>query len=375
MNLLLCPVPPKGDLIYFNGFETAGSGPWRDGCGWTGMTEATISTIDPAIVLPLFGAKDQHLRRLRDRFQVSITLRNGQVRVAGDDQAVAQATKAIEQLAAIIRQKGGLTPDDFEETLAQITGDRPAPRVREPIDIVQVGREIRPRTPGQAGYVEAIRSHDVVFAVGPAGTGKTYLAVAMAVEALKHQAIRKIVLVRPAVEAGESLGFLPGDLSAKINPYLRPLLDAINEMMGFDQAQRLIQQDVIEVAPLAYMRGRTLNQAFIILDEAQNTTISQMKMFLTRMGTDSKIVVSGDPTQTDLPSHQRSGLDDALHRLRKIAGVKVVELTQGDIVRHRLVQQIVEAYESSGGEAAEAARSEIDRSYRRRTGGPRRGQS
>jgi phosphate starvation-inducible PhoH-like protein len=375
LNLLLCPVPPKGDLIYFNGFETAGSGPWRDGCGWTGMTEATISTIDPAIVLPLFGAKDQHLRRLRDRFQVSITLRNGQVRVAGDDQAVAQATKAIEQLAAIIRQKGGLTPDDFEETLAQITGDRPAPRVREPIDIVQVGREIRPRTPGQAGYVEAIRSHDVVFAVGPAGTGKTYLAVAMAVEALKHQAIRKIVLVRPAVEAGESLGFLPGDLSAKINPYLRPLLDAINEMMGFDQAQRLIQQDVIEVAPLAYMRGRTLNQAFIILDEAQNTTISQMKMFLTRMGTDSKIVVSGDPTQTDLPSHQRSGLDDALHRLRKIAGVKVVELTQGDIVRHRLVQQIVEAYESSGGEAAEAARSEIDRSYRRRTGGPRRGQS
>lgn len=375
MNLLLCPVPPEGDLIYFNGFETAGSGPWRDGCGWTGMTEATISTIDPAIVLPLFGAKDQHLRRLRDRFQVSITLRNGQVRVAGDDQAVAQATKAIEQLAAIIRQKGGLTPDDFEETLAQITGDRPAPRVREPIDIVQVGREIRPRTPGQAGYVEAIRSHDVVFAVGPAGTGKTYLAVAMAVEALKHQAIRKIVLVRPAVEAGESLGFLPGDLSAKINPYLRPLLDAINEMMGFDQAQRLIQQDVIEVAPLAYMRGRTLNQAFIILDEAQNTTISQMKMFLTRMGTDSKIVVSGDPTQTDLPSHQRSGLDDALHRLRKIAGVKVVELTQGDIVRHRLVQQIVEAYESSGGEAAEAARSEIDRSYRRRTGGPRRGQS
>ena len=339
------------------------------------MTEATISTIDPAIVLPLFGAKDQHLRRLRDRFQVNITLRSGQVRVAGDDQAVAQATKAIEQLAAIIRQKGGLTPDDFEETVAQITGERPAPRVREPIDIVQVGREIRPRTPGQAGYVEAIRSHDVVFAVGPAGTGKTYLAVAMAVEALKHQAIRKIVLVRPAVEAGESLGFLPGDLSAKINPYLRPLLDAINEMMGFDQAQRLIQQDVIEVAPLAYMRGRTLNQAFIILDEAQNTTISQMKMFLTRMGTDSKIVVSGDPTQTDLPSHQRSGLDDALHRLRRIAGVKVIELTQSDIVRHRLVQQIVEAYESNSGEAEESTRSNFDRGHRRRAGGPRRSQS
>lgn len=340
------------------------------------MTEATISTIDPAIVLPLFGAKDQHLRRLRDRFQVNITLRNGQVRVAGDDHAVAQATKAIEQLAAIIRQKGGLTPDDFEETLAQITGERPAPRAREPIDIVQVGREIRPRTPGQASYVEAIRSHDVVFAVGPAGTGKTYLAVAMAVEALKHQAIRKIVLVRPAVEAGESLGFLPGDLSAKINPYLRPLLDAINEMMGFDQAQRLIQQDVIEVAPLAYMRGRTLNQAFIILDEAQNTTISQMKMFLTRMGTDSKIVVSGDPTQTDLPEHQRSGLDDALHRLRRIAGVKVVELNQSDIVRHRLVQQIVEAYEASGGGTEQSLGGpDFERGYRGRSGGRRRGQS
>lgn len=337
------------------------------------MTEATISTIDPAIVLPLFGARDQHLRRLRDRFQVSITLRNGQVRVAGDDAAVAQATKAIEQLAALIRQKGGLTPDDFEETLAQITGERPPARNREPIDIVQVGREIRPRTPGQAAYVEAIRSHDVVFAVGPAGTGKTYLAVAMAVEALKHQAIRKIVLVRPAVEAGESLGFLPGDLSAKINPYLRPLLDAINEMMGFDQCQRLIQQDVIEVAPLAYMRGRTLNQAFIILDEAQNTTIAQMKMFLTRMGTDSKIVVSGDPTQTDLPPQQRSGLDDALHRLRRIAGVKVVELTQGDIVRHRLVQQIVEAYEATGGGMEAEERPDPGRSFGGRTGGRRRG--
>ncbi len=338
------------------------------------MTEATITSIDPAIVLPLFGAKDQHLRRLRDRFQVNITLRNGQIRIAGEDAAVAQATQAIEQLAALIRQKGGLTPDDFDETLAQITGERPLPRVREPIDIVQVGREIRPRTPGQASYVEAIRSHDVVFAVGPAGTGKTYLAVAMAVEALKHQAIRKIVLVRPAVEAGESLGFLPGDLSAKINPYLRPLLDAINEMMGFDQTQRLIQQDVIEVAPLAYMRGRTLNQAFIILDEAQNTTISQMKMFLTRMGSDSKIVVSGDPTQTDLPAPQRSGLDDALQRLRRIAGVKVIELTQSDIVRHRLVQQIVEAYESGGSESNAESATAGERMYRGRSGGRRRGQ-
>lgn len=332
------------------------------------MTEATISSIEPAIVLPLFGAKDQHLRRLREKFQVSITLRNGQIRIAGEDQAVSQATQAIEQLSELVRRQGMLTPDSFEETLAQITGEQLPPRLSESIDVVQIGREIRPRTQGQLEYVEAMRNFDIVFSVGPAGTGKTYLAVAMAVEALKHQAIRKIVLVRPAVEAGESLGFLPGDLAAKINPYLRPLLDAINEMMGFDQAQRLMQQDIIEVAPLAYMRGRTLNQAFIILDEAQNTTVAQMKMFLTRMGTDSKIVVSGDPTQTDLPEHQRSGLNDALVRLRNIQGVRVVELTQADIVRHRLVQQIVEAYESPtrSGNVDEPARRSSNPKFRRR---------
>lgn len=318
------------------------------------MTEATITSIAPENMLPLFGAKDQHLRRLRERFQVQITLRNGHVRITGDEQAVAQATQAVEELSEVVRRHGRLTPDLFEDTLSRITGDPKPVRAAEPIDVLQVGREIRPRTSGQITYVEAIRQQDVVFAIGPAGTGKTYLAVAMAVEALKHQAVRKIVLVRPAVEAGESLGFLPGDLQAKINPYLRPLLDALHEMIGFDQVQRLVQQDVIEVAPLAYMRGRTLNQAFIILDEAQNTTVAQMKMFLTRMGAESKIVVSGDPTQTDLPPHARSGLADALYRLRRIDGVKIVELTQSDIVRHRLVQEIVEAYERNPGLGAPA---------------------
>ena len=206
-------------------------------------------------------------------------------------------------------------------------------------------KRITPRTQGQARYIQSIREHDITFAIGPAGTGKTYLAVAVAVEALKHHQIRKIVLVRPAVEAGESLGFLPGDLHAKINPYLRPLLDALHEMIDYDQMKRYMEQDVIEVVPLAYMRGRTLNEAFIILDEAQNTTIAQMKMFLTRMGQGSKIVISGDTTQIDLPRPSASGLIDALGRLRDIAGVNIVQLHKSDIVRHRLVQDIVRAYE------------------------------
>ncbi len=312
------------------------------------MTEATISSVEPNFILPLFGAKDQHLRRLRDKFDVSITHRNGEVRITGDDdEAVAQATDAIEQLTEIVRRKGNLTPDLFNETIARVTGESAPRKSMKSIETFQVGREIRPRTPGQANYVEAMKANDLVFAVGPAGSGKTYLAVAMAVEALKNQQVRRIVLVRPAVEAGESLGFLPGDLQAKINPYLRPLLDAIHEMIGYDQSQELIQRDVIEVCPLAYMRGRTLNEAFIILDEAQNTTISQMKMFLTRMGNSSKIVVSGDHTQIDLPRGTESGLVDALRRLPEIEGVAVAHMSADDIVRHRLVTDIVRAYDEN----------------------------
>ena len=310
------------------------------------MTEATISSVDHQLVLPLFGAKDQHLRRLIDRFKVNITHRNGQVRIAGEDAiAVAQATDVIEQLTEIVRRHGNLTPDLFNETVARVTGDAAPAKPIQSIETLQIGREVRPRTPGQAKYVEAMRKNELVFAIGPAGCGKTYLAVAMAVQALKNHLVRKIVLVRPAVEAGESLGFLPGDMQAKINPYLRPLLDAIHEMVGYDQVQQLIQRDVIEVCPLAYMRGRTLNEAFIILDEAQNTTPGQMKMFLTRMGEASKIVVSGDPTQIDLPPKTKSGLIDALERLKKIDGVAVAELNSSDIVRHRLVIEIVKAYD------------------------------
>ena len=309
------------------------------------MSEATLSLVEPQLVLSLFGAKDQHLRSMREALGVTITHRDGQVHVSGEDAAVARATEVLEHLKAVAERSGSVTADDVDGALGRVNGNgHPA---TTSIDVINAGRMIRPRTAGQAGYVNAIRAHDVTFAVGPAGTGKTYLAVALAVEALKHQRIRKIVLVRPAVEAGESLGFLPGDLQAKINPYLRPLLDAIHEMIDYDQIKQYMEQDVIEVIPLAYMRGRTLNEAFIILDEAQNTTVAQMKMFLTRMGEDSKIVVAGDTTQVDLPHHTRSGLVDAVTRLRGISGIAEVQLTKADIVRHRLVQEIVRAYDET----------------------------
>ena len=310
------------------------------------MTEATLSLAEPDLVLPLFGARDQHLRKVRDNFGVNITHRAGTIRISGDENSVAQATHVLEQMKSLVERQGTLTSDDVSKVVARASGDsEPVPQ--DEISVGTVARQIRPRTPGQSKYVRAIRDHELVFAIGPAGTGKTYLAVAMAVEALRNQLIRKVVLVRPAVEAGESLGYLPGDLQAKIHPYLRPLLDALHEMLDYDQVKRLMDQDVIEVIPLAYMRGRTLSHAFIILDEGQNTTVAQMKMFLTRMGEGSKIVVSGDTTQVDLPSNTRSGLIDALIRLKGIRGVSEVQMSKADIVRHRLVQEIVEAYDQS----------------------------
>ncbi|MDX1945480.1 MAG: PhoH family protein [Pirellulaceae bacterium] len=307
------------------------------------MSETTIPLVDPHRVLTLFGARDQHLRAIRDSLGVSILHRDGEIHVAGEESAVARATAALTQLNSQIDTGTEISGDHVADILAKVTGKRVV--TTPPIDVVNAAKRIVPRTGGQARYVQAIREHDITFAVGPAGTGKTYLAVAVAVEALKHHQIRKIVLVRPAVEAGESLGFLPGDLHAKINPYLRPLLDALHEMVDYDQMKRYMEQDVIEVVPLAYMRGRTLNEAFIILDEAQNTTVSQMKMFLTRMGQGSKIVISGDTTQIDLPRPSASGLIDALSRLRDIEGIQIVQLSKSDIVRHRLVQEIVRAYE------------------------------
>lgn len=311
------------------------------------MTEAIISLVNPNDLFSLFGARDHNVRQLRERFEVEITHRDGKIRVSGDDGAgVSQATEVLEQLKQLVERKGSIEDIEFTRVVAKVTGDTAVPTAK-PVSVAATGRVVKPRTAGQDRYVRSIRSHALTFASGPAGTGKTYLAVALAVEAFRQGELRKIVLVRPAVEAGESLGYLPGDLQAKINPYLRPLLDALHEMMEHDQIKRNMEEGVIEVVPLAYMRGRTLNDAFIILDEAQNTTISQMKMFLTRMGENSKIVVCGDPTQVDLPSNQRSGFFDAVQRLHPVKGCSMVKLESSDIVRHPLVQEIVKAYQDT----------------------------
>ncbi len=297
-------------------------------------------------VRSLFGARDRNLRRLRDVLNLDITLRGDDLHLHGDPAQIERGTEVLTELRRVIENKGALSEDEFDRMLDRAQafstgGDK------ESIDVFHKARRVVPRTPGQQAYVRSIREHDLVFCAGPAGSGKTYLAVAMAVNALRQDLVRKIVLVRPAVEAGEKLGFLPGDMFAKVNPYLRPLLDALGDILDYDQVQRYLDRDVIEIAPLAFMRGRTLNNTFMILDEAQNTTVTQMKMFLTRMGNSSKIVVTGDATQTDLPDHIESGLHDALRRLRGVPGIGTVHLTGDDIVRHPLVRRIVAAYDDA----------------------------
>ncbi|HET6204421.1 MAG TPA: PhoH family protein [Planctomycetota bacterium] len=286
----------------------------------------------------LLGPYDRTARLIRERLDVALVSRGGGLRLIGERDAVRTVRAVLEEVLRQFRRGHEVDRETIEGMIAGSGGEGE----KQGGGVTPEG--VRARTPGQRRYMEAIRSHAIAFAVGPAGTGKTYLAVAMAVEALRKGEFRKIVLARPAVEAGERLGFLPGGYQEKVNPYLRPLHDALGDLLEPDRLRRLLEQDVVEVVPLAYMRGRTLNHSFIILDEGQNTTPRQMQMFLTRMGERSKIVVTGDVTQTDLPDRAVSGLVDAWKRLERLEGIALVELTRADIVRHPLVQAIVEAY-------------------------------
>ena len=296
----------------------------------------------------LFGIREENLPLFKDELGVEIFTHSGEITISGDPEKVELAKLTLEKLTEILLR--GETVDRTRiryaiELAAEGKADRIGEIMRDVIAITYRGRQVKCKTLGQKTYVEAIKNNTATFAVGPAGTGKTYLAIAMAVVAMKNKEIEKIILTRPAVEAGEKLGFLPGDLAQKVDPYLRPLYDALHEMLGVDAYQRLVERGAIEVAPLAYMRGRTLNDAFIILDEAQNTTSEQMKMFLTRMGMGSKMVITGDVTQIDLPLGKKSGLVEALEVLKNVDDIGIVRLSHKDVVRHELVQAIVRAYE------------------------------
>lgn len=314
------------------------------------MAERSVELDSIELAAAVFGNCDQNLRLLENEFKVTAVCRGSLLKFTGEQEGVNAAVHAIEGMVTLMENH---TPLDEQTvryciSLAQAGEEK---RLRELTDdfvaVTAKGRPIHPKTLGQKEYLAAIRSNAITFGVGPAGTGKTYLAVAMAVKAFKAKEISRIILTRPAVEAGEKLGFLPGDLQNKVDPYLRPLYDGLFDLLGAETFQRLVEKQAIEVAPLAYMRGRTLDDAFIILDEAQNTTPEQMKMFLTRMGANSKVVVTGDITQIDLPDKTKSGLVDALKVLKGIQGIAQVQLTDKDVVRHRLVQQIVKAYEKA----------------------------
>jgi phosphate starvation-inducible PhoH-like protein len=308
-------------------------------------TTLTLTLNDRDEAVQLFGNRDQFLRLIRDAIPVRIIARGDTLQIDGEQALVEQAERVFVQLRQVLQRSPGLSAETVRSVLAGVLRGDNGAGIQAPVASLANNRSVRPRTEGQAAYVQAMKDNDVTFAIGPAGTGKTYLAVGVAVNMLRQGAVKRIVLVRPAVEAGEKLGFLPGDMAAKINPYLRPLFDGLNDMMEFDQVHRYMSSDIIEVAPLAFMRGRTLNQSVIILDEGQNTTVAQMKMFLTRMGNGSKIIVTGDITQIDLERNQKSGLIDAIRRLENIDRVAIVYLTEHDIVRHPLVQKIVKAYE------------------------------
>jgi phosphate starvation-inducible PhoH-like protein len=311
----------------------------------TSTRSITLDSRDEALLL--FGTRDQNLKLLREAFGIRIVARGDAIQMDGPEEAVSHVERAFQQLRSILRSQGKITAEDVR-TVVEVVRHGSEPISSPKASVTDSGKYLRPRTDGQGRYVQALRENDVTICVGPAGTGKTFLAVGMAVTMLRQGAVKKIVLVRPAVEAGERLGFLPGDLVAKINPYLRPLFDSLNDLMEPEVVRKYMETEIIEIVPLAYMRGRTLNNAVIILDEGQNASIQQMKMFLTRMGNGSKIIVTGDVTQIDLPRTIRSGLVDAIHRLKDIPRLSIVHLDENDIVRHPIVQAIVLAYDDEG---------------------------
>ncbi|MBW2441686.1 MAG: PhoH family protein [Deltaproteobacteria bacterium] len=311
-------------------------------------SQTSIDFAEIELARQLFGEHNSNLQKIAKDTDVTINARGNTVFIDGDKIATALAANILNQLYGILKEGFPIHPNDIDFAVRLLSGDDRIKLKEIFLDRVYISSKksaVTPKSLAQKEYIEAIRTHDIVFGIGPAGTGKTYLAMAMAVSALSRGIVSRIILTRPAVEAGEALGFLPGDLAEKVDPYLRPLYDALHDMMRFEKAANLMQKGIIEVAPIAFMRGRTLNDSFIILDEAQNTTSEQMKMFLTRIGFNSKAVITGDITQIDLPSDRTSGLIETKNILQDISGIRFVFFSKRDVVRHKLVQKIIQAYE------------------------------
>jgi len=322
------------------------------------VTEVGVNVLDfhdPRLFRDLLGQHDQHIKILQTTLQLKIRVRGAALEIEGDPIQVELASQILRQLYGLLEKGYPVYASDVDYAIRILSGDSRARLQDIFLDTIYISahkRTITPKSIAQKAYIDAIRRYDIVFGIGPAGTGKTYLAMAMAVAELMKNNYVRIILTRPAVEAGEALGFLPGDLYEKIEPYLRPLHDALHDMLPADEIQRNTERGIIEIAPLAYMRGRTLNNAFVILDEAQNSTAEQMFMFLTRLGFNSKAVITGDVTQIDLPPHKKSGLVEAQHALHKVEGIGMVEFSRRDVVRHPLVQRIIAAYEEHRGKAS-----------------------
>ena len=314
--------------------------------------EQSIEIENHQIINEIFGDLDENIEIIKKELNIDVKVNNNEIQIFGEPRSVEKGIKLMYDLKEIVKEHNRLGKHDLRYAINQVVegnGDDLIDLLKDVVCVTSSGKSIKPKTFGQKRYIESIRHNDIVFAVGPAGTGKTYLAMAMAVQAFKNKKVNRIILTRPAVEAGESLGFLPGDLQEKVDPYLRPIYDALFEILGYDIYEKYVERGLIEVAPLAYMRGRTLDSAYVILDEAQNTTNEQMKMFLTRLGFGSKAIITGDITQVDLPKGKQSGLRTVTKILNNVKGIDFIYLSKQDIVRHPLVQRIIDAYEKYEG--------------------------